>query len=163
MRTFAVILGAALAIVASGCGATTRGGYPTTVHSPVYPTLSSAIATFVSREHGKDKDSGLTVQLLRNNGELVGDIYANGIKFDDHSSSGPFSLSLTGGPFTTRDINDGQVRIRLMPDGRDDWTFDLHLTMRFSDGRVQNFMWRGVRLDNTTVERVLALEPARTS
>ena len=163
MRIFTVILGATLAIAAAGCGATTRAGYPTTAQSPVYPTLSSAVASFVSRDHGKDKDSGLTVQLLRNNAELVGDIHANGIKFDDHSSSGPFALSLTGGPFSTRDISDGQVRVRLTPDGRDDWTFDLHLMMRFSDGRVQNFMWRGVRLDNTNPERVLSLEPARTS
>ena len=162
MRTFAVILVAAMAIVASGCGATTRGGYPTSAQSPVYPTLSSAIATFVSRDHGKDKDSGLTVQLLRNNGELVGDIYANGIKFDDHSSSGPFALSLTGGPFTTRDISDGQVRVRLTPDGRDDWTFDLHLTMRFSDGTARNFMWRGIRLDHSNPERVVTLGPARS-
>jgi hypothetical protein len=162
MRTFTVSLVAVLAIVAAGCGATTRTAN-TTVQSPVYPTLSSAIATFVSRDHGKDKDSGLAVQLLRNNGELVGDINATGIKFDDKSSSGPFSVSLTGGAFTTRDIDDGQVRIRLTPDGKDDWTFDLHLTMRFSDGRAQNFVWRGVRLDNTTLERVLALSPARTS
>lgn len=162
MRILMVSLVATLAIVATGCGATTRGT-TTSVQSPVYPTLSSAVATFVSREHGKDKDSGLTVQLLRSNSELVGDIYANGIKFDDHASSGPFALSLAGGPFTTRDISDGQVRIRLTPDGRDDWTFDLHLTMRFSDGRVQNFTWRGVRLDNTNPERVLSLEPARVS
>jgi hypothetical protein len=117
----------------------------------------------VSREHGKDKDSGLTVQLLRNNGELVGEIYANGIKFDDHSSSNPFVLSLTGGPFNTRDINDGQVRVRLTPDGRDDWTFDLYTTLRFSNGNTENFVWRNVRLDNTNPERVLALAPARTS
>jgi hypothetical protein len=162
MRTLTVSLLAGLAIVAAGCGATTRTT-SATVQSPVYPTLSSAIATFVSREHGKDKDSGLAVQLLRDNGELVGDTSATGIKFDDHSSSGPFSLSLAGGPFTTRDIDDGQVRVRLTPDGRDDWTFDLHLTMRFSDGRVQNFAWRGVRLDNSNLERVLALSPARTS
>ena len=41
--------------------------------------------------------------------------------------------------------------------------FDLHLTTRFSDGRVHNFTWRGLRLDNTTLERVLALAPARVS
>ncbi len=35
--------------------------------------------------------------------------------------------------------------------------------MRFSDGRVQNFLWRNVRLDETTLERVLALDPARVS
>jgi hypothetical protein len=161
MRTFAVSLVAALAFIVCGCGATSRS--TTTVQSPAFPTLSSATATFVSREHGKDKDSGLTVQLLRPNAELVGEIYANGIKFDDHSSSNPFVLALTGGPFTTRDINDGQVRVRLMPDGRDDWTFDFHMMLRFSNGSVENFVWRNVRLDNTNVERVLALAPARTS
>ena len=76
MRIFTVSLVATLAIVATGCGATTRGT-TTSVQSPVYPTLSSAVATFVSREHGKDKDSGLTVQMLRSNAELVGDIYAD--------------------------------------------------------------------------------------
>ena len=162
MRTLAASLVAVVALLASGCGATTRTT-STTIQNPVYTTLTSAIATFVSRDHGKDKDSGLTVHLLRNNAELVGEIYANGIKFDDKSSSGPFALTLTGGPFTTRDIDDGQMRIRLTPDGKDDWTFDLHLTTRFSDGRVHNFTWRGLRLDNTTVERVLALAPARVS
>ncbi len=162
MRTLSVALVAALAIVATGCGATTRST-ATTIQNPVYPALSSATATFISREHGKDKDSGLTVQLLRRNAELAGEIYTNGTKFDDHSASNPFVLTLSGGPFTTNDINDGQVRVRLTPDGRDDWTFDLHLTMRFSDGRAQNFVWRGVRLDNTNPERVLALSPGGTS
>src|SRR5690242_16593756 len=125
MRIFAVTLVAALAVVATGCGATTRS--TSTIQNPAYPSLSSASATFVSREHGKDKDSALTVQLLRDNAELAGEIYANGIKFDDRSSSSPFVLSLSGSPFNTNDINNGQVRVRLTPDGRDDWTFDLHM------------------------------------
>ena len=54
MRTLAVSLVAALAIFSSACGATTRG--TRTIQSPVYPVLSSAIATFVSRDHGKDKN-----------------------------------------------------------------------------------------------------------
>jgi len=162
MRTIAVSLVAALAMIATGCGATTRTT-STSVQSPVYPALSSATATFVSRDHGKDRDSGLSVQLLRTNAELAGEIYAKGIKFDDHSTSSPFVLALSGSPFNTNDINSGQVRVRLTPDGRDDWTFDLHMTMRFNDGREQNFVWHDVRLDNSNPERVLALGPARTS
>ena len=46
------------------------------------------------------------------------------------------------------------------PDGQDDWTFDLHMTTRFSDGTSRNFTWRGVRLDNANPERILALAPA---
>ena len=158
MRTFMMAIVAALPLLGLGCGATTR----TTagVQSPALPSLSSATVTFISREHGKDKDSGLTVQVMRPNAELVGDVNATGIKFDDNSSSGPFVVSIRG-PFTTSDVDDGQVRIRLVPDGQDDWTFDMHLTMQFSDGTSRNFTWRGVRLDNANPERVLALAPAR--
>ena len=83
-----------------------------------------------------------------------------GTKFDDDSSSGPFAFSMSG-PFTTNDIDSGQLRVRLMPDGADDWTFDLHLTTRYSDGTARTFVWRDVRLDNTSPERVLMLAPAR--
>lgn len=158
MRTIVVVCAAAVAIGASGCGATTR---TTTLQTPAFPTLTSATATFVSRDHGKDADSALTVQLLRNNAELGAEIRTVGTKFDDNASSGPLAFSVAG-PFTKNDIDDGELRLRLTPDGDDDWTFDLHLTMRFSDGSTRNFMWRGVRLDHTNPERVLTLDPART-
>lgn len=158
MRRYAVLV-AALAMVTAGCGATTRGG-TTSVRNQISPVLTSATATFISLDHGKDEDSVLTVQLLRQNAELAGEIRANNVKFDDHSSSGPFAFSMTG-PFRMRDIDDGQVRVQFVPDGQDDWTFDLQLMMRFDDGSVRNFMWRGMRLDNTERARTLALAPAR--
>ncbi len=161
MRRVVMVAAAALSLIAAGCGATTRSTSTSIQNPAAFPTLTSATVTFISRDHGKDKDSGLTVQLMKSNAELVGDINATGIKFDDHSSSGPFVLSMVGSPFSTREIDSGQVRIRLVPDGRDDWTFDLYMTMRFSDGIARNFQWRGIRLDNTNVERVLALAPAR--
>jgi len=157
MRTVVVVLAAAVAIGASGCGATRA----TTSQTRAFPTLTSATATFVSTDHGKDADSALTVQLLRSNAEIGAEIRSVGTKFDDHSSSAPLAFSMAG-PFTKNDIDAGQLRIRLTPDGDDDWTFDLHLTMRFSDGATRNFMWRGVRLDHTNPERVLTLDPART-
>ena len=158
MRTFVVVLATAVAIGASGCGATAR---TTTVRTRAFPALTSATATFVSTDHGKDADSALTVQLLRSNAELGAEIRTVGTKFDDNASSGPFAFSMAG-PFTKNDIDAGQLRLRLTPDGDDDWTFNLHLTMRFSDGTTRNFMWRGVRLDHANPERVLTLDPART-
>jgi hypothetical protein len=153
------IAGMTAAIAASACGATTR---TTTMQTSMTAALTSATATFVSRDHGKDKDSALTVQLLRSNAELAAEVRATGFKFDDHSSSGPFALSMTG-PYRTADIDDSQIKIRLTPDGRDDWTFDLNLVMRFDDGSTRTFVWRGIRLDNTEPERTLALAPARVS
>lgn len=157
-RLFAIVVVAA-AVGTSGCGATRTASTSRAVN-PVYPTLTSAVGTFVSGEHGKDADSSLTVELLRSNAELAGTLQVVGTKFDDNSSSGPFAFS-TSGPFTTNDIDSGQLRVRIVPDGADDWTFDLHLTTRYSDGTARNFLWRDVRLDNTSPERVLMLGPAR--
>jgi hypothetical protein len=157
-KSLAIVVVAA-AITASACGATSR---TTTIQTPPSPTLTSAAVTFISRDHGKDKDSALTVQLLRGNAELAADVRANGFKFDDNSSSGPFAFAVTG-PFRLSDIDDSQIRVRLTPDGRDDWTFDMNLVMRFSDGSTRTFFWRGIRLDNTEPERTFTLAAARLS
>lgn len=157
MRTFVVMLATAAAVTLSGCGATTRA---TTVQSTVFPALSSATAQFSSKDHGKDAGSALTVQLMRSNGELGAEIRTTGVKFDDHAVSGPFVFSITG-PFTTNDVNDGEVRLRLNADGDDDWTFDMNMALRFADGSTRNFMWRDIRLDHNQPERVLTLAGGR--
>lgn len=159
MRTITAAILVMVGLVAAGCGATTRS---TTVSTAVSPALTSATVVFVSRDHGKDADSLLTMQLLRNNAELAAESRVIGTKFDDDSTSNPLAFAVTG-PFTTRDIDDGHLRLRLTPDGSDEWTFDAHLTLRFADGSVRNFFWGGVRLDNAAPERTLALAPARVS
>lgn len=153
MRTFTPIVLTMIGLTAAGCGATRT----TVVNSPAASAaLTSAAVGFVSREHGKDKNSTLAVQLLRNNAELAGEAQVIGTKFDDYSASAPLALALRG-PFGAMDVDSSVLRLRLVPDGRDDWTFDTHLTMRFADGTVRNFFWSGVRLDNATPERTLAL------
>lgn len=158
MRTGIVVLTALLGAAAAGCGATTRS-QTTAAPNPSFPALSSAVANFVSKEHGKDAGSQLTAQLLRNNGELAASAQVVGTKFDDNSSSAPIALTV-GGPFTTGDIDTGQVRVRFTPEGADDWTFDLSLTLQFSNGTTRRFLWRDVRLDNANPERVLTLAAA---
>jgi hypothetical protein len=158
MRSAIVVLATAAALGAAGCGATTRS---TTVQSRAFPALTSATATFVTLDHGKDEDSALTVQLLRSNGELGAEMHTVGTQFADHASIPPFAFSLSG-PFTTNDVNSGQVRLRLAADGDDDFTFNLQMTMRFSDGTSRNFFWRGIRLDHNTPERVVTLAGGRT-
>ena len=157
MRSAIVVLATAAALGAAACGATTRS---TTVQTRAFPTLTSATATFVTLDHGKDEDSALTVQLLRSNGELGAEVHTVGTQFDDHASISPFAFSLAG-PFTTNDVNSGEVRLRMAPDGDDDFTFNLNMTMRFSDGTSRNFVWRGIRLDRTNPERVLTLSGGR--
>ena len=158
MRSAIVVLATAAALGTVACGATTRS---TTVQTRAFPTLTSATATFTTLDHGKDEDSALTVQLLRSNGELGAEIHTVGTQFADHASIPPFAFSLSG-PFTTNDVGDGQVRLRLAADGDDDFTFNLNMTLRFSDGTTRNFFWRGIRLDHNSPERVVTLAGGRT-
>ena len=157
MRTFVMVLAAAVAIGTSGCAAARSSTLPTRT----FPTLASATATIVSKEGRRNADSLLTVHLLRSHQELGAEIRLEGVKFSNPGSSGALALTLVEPPFTTQDLHDGQVRLRLVPDRDDDRTFDLQLTMRFSDGTARNFMWRGIRLDYTSPHRVLLLAPAR--
>ncbi len=157
MRTLVVVLAAAVAIGTSGCAASRTSTLPTLT----FPTLASATATIVSKESGENAGSLLTVHLLRSHQELGGEIRLEGVKFSDPGSSGALALALAEPPFTTQDLHDGQVRLRLVPERDDDLTFDLQLTMRFSDGTARNFIWRGIRLDHTSPDRVLLLAPAR--
>lgn len=158
MSRFVAIVAVAAGITASGCGATTRSGSVAT--SGVVPPLTSATVTFVTRDNGKDTDSAATVQLLRNNAELAAEVRTAGVEFDDNTTSAPMSLALSA-PFRLNDIEDGQVRVRMTPDGRDDWSFDMRLMLQFADGSTRNFFWSNIRLDNAAAERVLALSIAR--
>jgi hypothetical protein len=158
MRSTILVLATAAALSSAACGATARS---TTVQTRAFPTLTSATATFTTLDHGKDEDSALTVQLLRSNGELGAEMHSVGTQFADHASIPPFAFSLSG-PFTTNDVDDGQVRLRLSADGDDDFTFNLNMTLRFSDGTTRNYLWRGVRLDHNGPERVLTLAGGRS-
>jgi len=158
MSRFVTSAVVAAALIASGCGATTTPGSVST--SAVVPALTSATVTFITRDNGKDANSAATVQLLRNNAEVAGELRAVGREFDDNTTAPPMSLSLSA-PFRLNDIDDGQVRARLTADGRDDWSFDMRLMLQFADGTTRNFFWSNVRLDNAAPERVLALAPAR--
>jgi hypothetical protein len=157
MRRFVVVLAAAVAIGTSGCAASRTSTLPTLT----FPTLASATATILPTEGGKSADSLLTVHLLRSHQELGAEIRLEGAGFAVPGSSGALPLTLARPSFTTNDLHDGQVRLRLVPERDDDMTFDLQLTMQFSDGSARNFMWRGIRLDYTSPDRVLLLAPAR--
>ena len=154
MRTFAVSVVLAGTMILSGCGATR------TVASTVAPgpTMTAATMTFVDRDHGKDARSAADVWLLRGSDEM-GHLHTVGTKFDDHASIVPMQLSLSG-TFHQTDLANGQLRIRLTPDGADDWWFDPRLTLSFSDGTSRSSMWPTVQLDQRNTERTLSFSSA---
>jgi len=158
MTRLLTITALAAALTAAGCGATRQATRAVT--APAAAALTSATTTFITRDNGKDRDSAVTVQLLRANAELGAELRHTGTEFDDNTTSAPMALTLSA-PFRVTDLDTGQVRVRMTPDGRDDWSFDLRMTLQFADGTSRNYFWGNVRLDNAAPERVLALSPAR--
>jgi len=154
MRTFAASVLTIAVMISAGCGATRK---VTNTVAPG-PTLTAATITFVDRDHGKDAGSSVDVWLLRGADEMA-HLHSVGTKFDDHASIAPMQLSLSGA-FHQIDAGNGQLRVRLTPDGADDWAFDPRLTLSFSDNTSRSYMWPTVQLDNRTPERTLSFQSA---
>jgi len=152
MLKAALALAATIALTGWGCGATTSTG---TTGIGVNPRLTSASVTFMTRDDGKDEDSAVAVQIL-NDGRLAAEGSVVDVDFDDQSVAAPLSLGLTG-TLDSGDLNDAQVRIRLTPDGRDTWAFDMRLTLGLSDGTQRSYFWSELRLDESSPERIVAL------
>jgi hypothetical protein len=158
MRNLITFVFMLIAVATTGCEAT-RGDAGAQAGSTA-PTLTGASVTFQNRDSGKDANSAVAIELLRNNAELAAESKLVGTKFDDNAPAGPMALSV-GSPFRTADTDTARLRIRMTPDGKDEWTFDLQMALTFSDGSIERFSWPGLRLDNAAPERTLPLGPAR--
>ena len=82
-----------------------------------------------------------------------------GTKFDDHADIAPMGVPMSG-TFYRNDLNGAQLRIRLTPDGRDDWSFEPRLTVTFSDNTSRMYSWPQVMLDNDHPEVMLSFSSA---
>ena len=154
MKTFALSVLMTAAVVSAGCGATRR------VSSSVAPgpSITSATVQFNDREHGKDAGSAVDLWVLHGSNEMA-HLHSVGTKFDDNATIAPMSLPMSG-TFYRTDLNDGQLRIRLTPDGRDDWAFEPRLSLQFSDGSARTYAWPQVMLDNARPEVTLSFSAA---
>jgi hypothetical protein len=154
MRRLAMSVVFAGAIAAVGCGATRK------VANAVAPgsAVTAATITFIDRDHGKDAKSAVDAWLLHGSNEMA-HLHSVGTKFDDNASIAPMSMQMSGA-FHQADLNDGQLRVRLTPDGNDDWSFEPRLTLSFSDNTSRSYTWPVVVLDNRNPERTLSFSSA---
>jgi len=154
MKSLALSVLMTAAVMSAGCGATRR------VSNTVAPgpTITSATIQFTDREHGKDANSAVDVWVLHGSNEMA-HLHSVGTKFDDNAAIAPMMVSMSG-TFSRTDLGDGQLRIRLTPDGRDDWAFEPRLTFQFSDGATRTYAWPQVMLDNARPEVTLAFSAA---
>jgi hypothetical protein len=154
MRTFVMAVVLYAAIISAGCGATRK---VTSTVAPG-PAITGATLQFLDRDHGKDAGSAVDAWLLRGSNEMA-HLHSVGTKFDDRASIAPMALPMSG-TFSRADLGAGQVRLRLTPDGRDDWSFEPRLMLTFSDGTSRTYAWPQVMLDNARPEVTLSLSSA---
>jgi len=154
MKSLALSVLMTAAVMSAGCGATRR------VSNTVAPgpTITSTTIQFTDREHGKDANSAVDVWVLHGSNEMA-HVHSVGTKFDDNAAIAPMMVPMSG-TFSRTDLGDGQLRIRLTPDGRDDWAFEPRLTLQFSDGATRTYAWPQVMLDNARPEVTLAFSAA---
>jgi hypothetical protein len=155
MKTVLAALAVTSAFLNAACGATTRSG----VDNATDPRLTTSTVTFTTLDDGKDAKSAVTVQLLSDRNELAAEVRSSGVEFDDQTTSAPLAMSLTGA-LPQRDVQNSRLRLQLTPDGRDTWSFDVRLTLGFSDNTQRRFGWSGVVMDERNPERTLALAGA---
>ena len=154
MRAFAVSVLLAAAMISAGCGATRK---VTSTVAPG-PAITGATLQFMDRDHGKDAGSAVDAWLLRGSNEMA-HLHSVGTKFDDHASIAPMGVPMSG-TFYKADLNDAQLRIRLTPDGADDWSFEPRLAITFSDGTSRTYAWPQVMLDRPHPEMTLSFSSA---
>jgi len=155
MRTFAVSVFLTAAIVSAGCGATRK---VTSTVAPG-PAITNMTIQFLDRDHGKDAGSGVDAWVLRNGSNEIAHLHSVGTKFDDHAAIAPMGVPVSG-TFYRTDLNNAQLRIRLTPDGRDDWSFEPRLTVSFSDNTSRTYGWPQVMLDQDRRETTLSFSSA---
>lgn len=123
--------------------------------------LTGATLSFTSLDSGKDDGSALTAQLLRNGNEVAAEVRSVGTKFDDHAPAPALAMSIAG-TFAKTDTEGAMMRLRMVPEGRDTWTFNARLSLSFADGAQQNYQWFNVRIDENQPERTLTLAGTQT-
>jgi hypothetical protein len=96
------------------------------------------------------------VWLLRKGSNEIAHLHSVGVKFDDHALIAPMSVPMSG-TFYRTDLNDAQLRIRLTPDGADDWNFEPRLTVTFSDNTSRMYSWPQVMFDRSRPEVTLSV------
>lgn len=151
------VCGVVLIGALTGCGRvrpdTGPGGTGSTAAAPV---LTGATLTFATLTDGKDANSTITAQLLTAGSELGAEVRSTGTAFTDSTTSPSLAMALSG-RLTVTQARDTQLRLRLVPDGRDTWTFDARLALSVADGTQQTYRWTALRLDEAMPERTLAL------
>jgi hypothetical protein len=95
--------------------------------------LRNANIIFHTNDEDKDDDTNVTVNVFDSDGVLAARIQNDFGHFNDHSESGPYALIIHN-PSLKSVLQNGNVTIRIDPNGNDTWRFNFLVDLVFDDG-----------------------------
>ena len=121
------------------------------------PNLTQAQVTFHTNDEDKDDDTHLTVTVRGSDGTIAARIDDDFGVFHDHSDYGPFGL-LVINPAPKELLTQGNVVIRVDPNGNDTWRFNFFLDLTFSDNSHLNAQVDGLELTQDRQQQAFAIQ-----
>ncbi|MGH6838241.1 MAG: hypothetical protein ACREDT_05495 [Methylocella sp.] len=119
--------------------------------------LTQAQVTFHSNDEDKNDDTHLTITVRGSDGTIAARIDDDFGIFKDHTDHGPFGLLIVN-PAPKEKLNQGNVVIRIDPDGDDTWRFNFFLDLAFDDGSHLNTQVDGLELTDERQQQVFAIQ-----
>jgi hypothetical protein len=120
-------------------------------------TLANCNVKFHTNDNDKDHDTHVTVEVRDFNGAVCARVDNDFGHFDNNSDNGPFGMPVVNAS-TKEDCQRGNVRIRIDPNGHDEWHFNFFLTLVFSDGSSLSGGADGLNLDQNRREQTFGLQ-----
>ena len=123
-----------------GCGGNNNTNPGTTSNSPSPVVTATPVATlahcsikFHTNDEDKDSDTHVTVTITDDNNVTSCKVDNDFGKFGDNSNSGPFGMPVVNAT-PKPNVQRGNIRLRIDPNGNDTWRFNFEVDMTFSDG-----------------------------
>lgn len=121
------------------------------------PNLTQAQVTFHTNDEDKNDDTHLTITVRGSDGTIAARIDDDFGIFKDHTDHGPFGL-LIFNPAPKEKLAQGNVVIRIDPDGNDTWRFNFFLDLAFDDNSHLNTQVDGLELTDERQQQVFAIQ-----
>jgi hypothetical protein len=121
------------------------------------PTLTGAQVSFHTNDEDKDDDTHVTVTVRQRDGTIAARIDDDFGHFNDHSDNGPYGLLILN-PADKSDLTQGNVTIRVDPNGDDTWRFNFFLDLIFADGSHLNTEANNLELNENRQQQTFAVQ-----
>jgi hypothetical protein len=120
-------------------------------------TLSECQVSFHTNDEDKDDDTHITVTVRQRDGTIAARIDDDFGHFNDHSNNGPFGLLIVN-PGDKVDLSQGNVTVRIDPNGNDTWRFNFFLDLMFADGSHLNTEVNNLELTQDRQQQTFAIQ-----